>query len=146
MLVGGRKVSGILIESGLRGDGRTWLAIGVGVNLGASPVAAERPATNLADHLSADVPAPMTPGTALAFLSQAFERRMSVWETYGFDPIRQAWTERAHGLGAPCVVRLDRETLEGVAEGLDESGALRLRMANGGFRLVTAGDVFFEGG
>ena len=34
--------------------------------------------------------------------------------------------------------RLDRETLDGVAEGLDADGALRLRLADGSLRRVTA--------
>jgi BirA family biotin operon repressor/biotin-[acetyl-CoA-carboxylase] ligase len=40
------------------------------------------------------------------------------------------------------VARLPGETVEGVAEGLDPDGALRLRTA-GGLRRITAGDVFF---
>ncbi len=37
------------------------------------------------------------------------------------------------------------ETLEGIAEGLDGDGALRLRLADGQLRRITAGDVFFGG-
>jgi len=34
---------------------------------------------------------------------------------------------------------------EGVAEGLDPDGSLRLRLEDGQIRRITAGDVFFEG-
>ncbi len=144
VLVDGRKVSGVLIESGTRPDGRLWLAVGVGVNLKTAPVAADRPATTLADHLRADVPAPLTPDAALETLARAFDRRLAAWEAYGFEPIRSAWTARAE-LGRPCGVRLDRETLEGVAEALEANGALRLRLVDGSVRRITAGDVFFPG-
>ncbi len=144
VLVGGRKVSGVLIESGPAAGALSWIAVGVGVNLASSPRAVERPAACLADHLRDDVAAPMTPPTALAFLSEAFTRQVSVWRTEGFDAIRRAWTQRAHGLGFACVVHLGRETLSGVAQGLDASGALRLRLDDGSVRLITAGDVFFE--
>ena len=50
---------------------------------------------------------------------------------------------RAHGLGTPCVARLPAETVVGIAEGLDDDGALRLRLADGIVRRITAGDVFF---
>ena len=142
VLVDGRKVSGVLIESGLRPDGRLWLAVGVGVNLKSAPVAADRPATTLADHLRADVAAPLTPDAALEVLARTFGSRLATWENYGFDPIRTAWTARAD-LGRPCGVRLDQETVEGVAEALDVDGALRLRLADGSVRRITAGDVFF---
>jgi BirA family biotin operon repressor/biotin-[acetyl-CoA-carboxylase] ligase len=33
--------------------------------------------------------------------------------------------------------------VEGIAEGLDLDGALCLRLADGGLRRITAGDVFF---
>ncbi len=142
VLVDGRKVSGILIESGLRPDGRLWLAIGVGVNLKSAPVAADRPATTLADHLRADVADPLSPDAALQVLARAFDIRLVTWETYGFEPVRAAWTARTD-LGRQCVVRLDLETLEGVAEALEDDGALRLRLEDGGVRRITAGDVFF---
>jgi BirA family biotin operon repressor/biotin-[acetyl-CoA-carboxylase] ligase len=76
-------------------------------------------------------------------LSAAFARWEDVWMRLGFPAIADAWTARAHGLGEACVARLGTETLEGIAEGLDGDGALRLRLANGQLRRVTAGDVFF---
>ena len=54
-----------------------------------------------------------------------------------------AWTSRLKGLKGACVARLDNETLEGVAEGVEPDGALRLRLADGSVRLISAGDVFF---
>ena len=120
------------------------MAVGSGGNLKAAPAAADRPATTLADHLRADVAAPLSPEAALERLAQAFDRRFATWEAYGFDPIRTAWTARAD-LGRPCLVRLDQETLEGVAEALEADGALRLRLADASVRRITAGDVFFAG-
>ena len=142
VLVAGCKASGVLIESGSRADGRLWLAVGVGVNLKSAPVAAERPATALAEHLRADVAAPLTPEAALHLLADAFDRWLALWESQGFEPIRAAWTARAE-LGRACVARLDHETVEGVAEALETNGALRLRLADGRVRRITAGDVFF---
>ena len=145
VLVDGRKVSGVLIESGEWGDGRLWLAVGVGVNLQSAPVASERPATTFADHLRPEFMASPSPEAALGVLARAFDRWLETWERYGFEPIRAAWSARAD-LGRGCVVRLDRETVEGVAEGLDTDGALRLRLADGSVRRITAGDVFLPEG
>lgn len=141
-LVGGRKVSGILIESGRRPDGRLWLACGVGVNLARPPEAAERPATSFAEHALGGAPYPVQ---ALDGLAQTFADWLSVWTTEGFPAIAKAWTARAHGLNEPCIARLGDETVEGIAEGLDDDGALRLRLPTGQIRRITAGDVFFGG-
>ena len=144
VLVDGCKVSGVLIESGTRPDGRLWLALGFGVNLRSAPAATDRPATALADHLRPDMTAPLSAEAALGVLARAFDRWVEAWERFGFEPIRTAWAARAD-LDRLVVARLDRETVEGTAEGLDADGALRLRLAGGSLRRITAGDVFFAG-
>ena len=143
VLLDGTKACGVLIESGARPDERLWLAVGIGVNLARAPSGLERPATRLADHLRADVREVPSPDEALAALSRAFEARLQAWDREGFAPVLTAWTVRALGLGRPCTARLGAETVEGVAEGLEPDGALRLRTASGDVRRITAGDVFF---
>lgn len=140
LMVGGRKAAGILVESGRAPSGRLWLATGVGANLAHAPENLERPATSFAAHMAG---APPAPEQALVRLSEAFARWIEVWDAEGFRAIARAWTERAEGLGRPCVARLGAESVEGVAEGLDVDGALRLRLADGSIRRITAGDVFF---
>ena len=143
VMVDGRKLSGILIESGRGPSGDLWLAIGMGVNLAHAPQDVERPATALADHLKDAVSAPPTPAEALATLSAAFVRHAAAWGRSGFEPLRDAWMKGAAGIGQACVARLDRETVEGVAEGLDGDGALLLRLPDRSLRRISAGDVFF---
>jgi BirA family biotin operon repressor/biotin-[acetyl-CoA-carboxylase] ligase len=143
LMVDGRKAAGILVESGRRADGRLWLATGIGVNLAHAPDDTERPATSFAAHI-AEAPPP-TPLEALDRLSELFAGWLHIWAERGFSAIAEAWTTRAQGLGQACIARLGSETLEGVAEGLDVDGALRLRLADGSIRRITAGDVFFEG-
>jgi BirA family biotin operon repressor/biotin-[acetyl-CoA-carboxylase] ligase len=142
VMLGGRKTCGILVESGRNSDGALWLATGIGVNLAHPPAVSEHPATAFAEHLSGPPPEPRQ---ALDALAAAFAGWLGVWDAQGFAPLAEAWTQRAQGLGGPCVARLGTETLEGVAEGLDVDGALRLRLADGAIRRITAGDVFFEG-
>jgi BirA family biotin operon repressor/biotin-[acetyl-CoA-carboxylase] ligase len=141
LMLDGAKASGVLIESGARSDGRLWLAIGVGVNLASAPEGLERPATAFVDHLKAGVAAPPSLECGLEVLARAFDRWRTVWDAEGFEGVRAAWTDRAD-LGRPCVAHLGAETVIGVAEALEADGALRLRLADGGVRRITAGDVF----
>lgn len=140
VLVHGRKAVGILVESGARADGRLWLAVGIGVNLKHAPMDTERPATAFAEHMAGPPPEPLA---ALEVLADAFERWRSAWAVQGFAPIAADWTARASGLGQRCEARLPNRTLSGVAEGLDNDGALRLRLDDGALERITAGDVFF---
>jgi BirA family biotin operon repressor/biotin-[acetyl-CoA-carboxylase] ligase len=142
LMVAGRKAAGILVESGRKGEGPLWLATGIGVNLAHAPTDVERPATSFAAHMTG---APPPPRAALDRLSEAFAAWLTIWNGEGFPAIARAWTERAHGLGGPCLAQLGSETVQGVAESLDFDGALRLRLADGSIRRITAGDVFFDG-
>ena len=139
VLIHGRKTAGVLVESGVRSDGRLWLAVGIGVNLAQAPQDVESPATAFADH-TATPPAPLD---ALEVLATRFEHWRKLWCAEGFASLVPAWTARAHGLGQRCTARLPERTLEGVAEGLDPDGALRLRLEGGALERITAGDVFF---
>ncbi len=138
VLVEGRKLSGILLESGAHREGGLWLAVGIGVNLAHHPEDAERPATDLASHGGQ-----ISPDEAIEVLARRFDHWRTVWANEGFAPIREAWLSRAWGLGERCTARLEGETLEGVFADLAEDGALRLDLNDGRRRLVSAGDVFF---
>jgi BirA family transcriptional regulator, biotin operon repressor / biotin---[acetyl-CoA-carboxylase] ligase len=139
VLLNGKKCAGILLESWPASGGGLFVSIGVGVNLVAAPSDVERPAVAFADAGAAQI----TPEVALARLADAFDRRLAQMLTDGFGAIQRDWLARAAGVGAAIVVRLANETFDGVFEDLDASGALRVRMADGTVRTVTAADIHF---
>ena len=83
------------------------------------------------------------PRDALDILARAFASWAEAWSQKGFEDIARAWTQRAYGLGQACEARLASGVLTGVAEGLEDDGALRLRLDSGETARITAGDVFF---
>ncbi len=129
LLAGGAKLSGILLERA--GDA---VVIGFGVNLAHHPTDIERPATSIAALAGA---AP-EPAAFLEILADAFARWLGRWRSEGLSPIRRAWLAAAHPVGTALTAAGE----EGLFGGLDESGALRLRLADGTVRTVHAGDVF----
>lgn len=141
ILLDGRKVAGILLESEMApgGGGLAWLTIGIGVNLATHPDIAERPAISLAGA-GCSVP---HPHQLLSVMAVKFADWMVRWQEAGFAPVKQAWLARAARLGQEIEVRLDKQTLHGIFSALDDSGALLLQQANGECIAVTAGDVFF---
>lgn len=137
VLLAARKVAGLLVESVQTDDGLR-LAVGVGVNLASTPADMHPAAAAVADYAE-----PPPPEGALEHLAERMDDWIRLWDSDGLAPILSAWTARAEGIPGPCTARLPHETIEGVAEGLDRDGALRLRLADGGERRITAGDVFF---
>ncbi len=138
VLVDGRKIAGILLESqAAAGGGLDWIVVGIGINLATAPAETEFPATSLAATGRPDV----FPSAMLAALAASLQHWYEVWGRTGFASIRAAWLDLAYGLADPVRVRLDSETLEGRFGGLDVDGALLLEMP-AGRRRITAGDVF----
>jgi BirA family biotin operon repressor/biotin-[acetyl-CoA-carboxylase] ligase len=132
LLVGGAKLSGILLE---RVDDA--VIIGFGVNLAHHPVDLDRPATSIAAH----APAP-DPQVFAETLAEVFARWLSRWRD-GIGPVRDRWLARAHPLDTALTARLaDGTSMEGLFGGLDGQGALILRLADGTTRVIHAGDVF----
>lgn len=119
------KLAGILLER--QGDA---VVIGFGVNLAHHPEDLDRPAASLGARVA--------PEALLRRLAACFEGWLERWRTEGLAPVRVAWLAAAHPLGTP----LASGGAEGVFDGLDETGALRLRLADGALRIVHAGDVF----
>ena len=143
VMIEAEKASGVLVESGAHENGGLWLAVGIGVNLAHAPSGTERPATAMGDHLKGDVAAAPPIEAAAEILAEAFAVWMERWNTLGFQPVLDAWIARIRGLDGPCTARLGHETISGMAEGVEADGALRLRLADGSLRLISAGDVFF---
>ena len=140
VLIGGAKISGILLEGSVRPDGSCdWVIVGTGINVTHFPDGTEFPATSIADAGASDVTVEMLLEAYLAELSAL----LIEWERDGFAGIRRDWMARAWGLGKALVVRLADATLTGVFEDLDDDGHLMLRLDDGELRRIAAGDVFF---
>jgi BirA family biotin operon repressor/biotin-[acetyl-CoA-carboxylase] ligase len=138
VLVGGRKLAGILLESELgEGEAPRFVVIGVGINLASSPEHTEFPATSIAEQGLGQV----SPAIALEEFARHFQDWVGRWREEGFAPIRNAWRARAAGLGEPIRVRLELATLHGRFIDIDQHGALLLESA-GELRRVAAGEVF----
>jgi len=134
------KAAGIMLDSGALDTQETWVALAFGVNLAAAPEAIDQPTISLRAILPPDAPAP----EALAFLA-ALRSRLENWaarlERESFEPLRQAWLQRAHGLGREVRVLQGEQTIEGRIVGLSPRGELELETVTGR-RLIAAGDVF----
>jgi BirA family biotin operon repressor/biotin-[acetyl-CoA-carboxylase] ligase len=140
VLVGGAKISGILLESEPGPTGSVdWLVLGTGINVAAFPDDTPYPATSLlASGAAADVTARLVLSHYARHFLEWYQRLL----TQGFAPIRAAWLNAAQGMGELVTVRLANENFTGTLLDLDKDGAL-LVDCDGAIRRVTAGDVFF---
>jgi BirA family biotin operon repressor/biotin-[acetyl-CoA-carboxylase] ligase len=140
LLIGGRKTSGILIEAEQLPDGRRAVVIGCGINVAHRPEAGLYPTTCLAEQGSA-----VTPQDLFAQLVVTMDSALRLWDQgRGVAAIRDAWIERAQGIGEPVTVNLPDRQIHGLFDGIDVEGRLMLALPDGSRQTIASGDVFFS--
>lgn len=141
LLIGGKKVGGILTELSSDSDRIQFAVVGMGINVNSLPshfpplVAAN--ATSVAEALGT----PIRRAHLVVDLWARLERWMDIHLEEGFFKVRDAWRVRCSMLGKSVTVDTGSERVAGVAEDIDESGALLLRTDDGRLQRILAGDV-----
>jgi len=129
LVAGGGKLGGILVQT--RSDGAVIRAvIGIGINCRRDPGLARRLRRPVAS-LDQFIPSPDTNALVAAMAGNLIQD-LDAFEAGGLEAVREEW-ERLHAhAGQRLRVRLsDGRVLTGVADGLAENGALRLRNSRG---------------
>jgi BirA family biotin operon repressor/biotin-[acetyl-CoA-carboxylase] ligase len=139
VLIGGRKVGGILIENEVRGNRVACAIVGIGINVElktSNVTEIATTATSLKDELGGEV----SGVDIVRHLLMEFER-LYLTLPAGGGAILKAWRDKLATLGKKVVVKSGSSILEGIAESVDESGALILRLDDGSSTRIVAGDV-----
>lgn len=133
------KLAGILAEAGTTSGGGNYAIVGMGINVRPAiypPDVAVR-ATSLEDELGRAVDRSLLVVECLS----AFAQRYAQLKNYGEARILDLWRRRASAtLGRAVAFDADNVVHRGLAQGIDEGGALLVRTA-GGVRRVVSGEV-----
>lgn len=143
ILVGNKKVCGILTELGTTGDRLEYAVVGMGLNVkldfSALPELVET-ATSLAQELGREV----SRLELLSHVMKDIEERYRLLQR-GKVP-HQEWAARLVTLGRAVTVSTPQGRLQGWAVGVDADGALLLRLPGGQQQRILAGDVTLRQG
>jgi BirA family biotin operon repressor/biotin-[acetyl-CoA-carboxylase] ligase len=165
VLIGKRKVAGILIETSHDPQGRLVAVVGIGVNVNGqisnyidqvsdSSISAQElseKATTLAQVCGHEVSREAFIAHLLLQIERSYlalQQEATVIRTTNIMPsisvshlIRERWSDQLSTLGRTIQVRQGDTLLSGVAEGVNESGELLLRCHSGESISITWGDV-----
>jgi BirA family biotin operon repressor/biotin-[acetyl-CoA-carboxylase] ligase len=138
VLVGGRKIAGILVESRL--GAAPLVVLGIGLNLAqrAFPPALAGRATSVA----LETARPVDRERLLQVMLEALDRRRADLERGALAEVLQRWRALADTLGRTVTI----DDVHGVAADIDEAGALVVADGDGRRRVVFAGEVREAGG
>ncbi len=126
VLLGERKVCGILCEAQTSARGIEGIIVGIGVNTGAVPESLAHRAIALGS--GAQRPDRLR---LLARICAHFEALYGRWLTGGLAALRAELDAADCKRGNPITVKPGREVLTGIARGIREDGALLLETASG---------------
>lgn len=138
VLIKGKKVCGILIESEVKGDRVNAAIIGIGININLDPSAfpeISTLATSLSHELGKEIPRDKLTGILLCELEQLY------LEAQAGAPVHEEWRAHMETLGKSIQVRTGQSVEQGIAEAVTKNGNLILRRADGSFAEILAGDV-----
>ncbi|MBU0702746.1 MAG: biotin--[acetyl-CoA-carboxylase] ligase [Chloroflexi bacterium] len=133
-----KKLAGVLTETGVIGKRLDFAVVGIGINVNVPPDALPTLAPDAASIL-AETGRQVDRVTLLAAMLAGVEARYERLRA-GTSP-RTEWAARLATLGQRVDVATSRGVLAGVAESVDEDGALLLRASDGALRRLLAGDV-----
>ncbi len=143
VLVGGRKVGGILVESALAGSRVRYAIVGMGINvnfqatsLGPLPDAAIPP-TTLLDAAGAPVDRERLSSRLLGDLDRGYV----LIQSHRLPEILARYRERLSTLGRQVRIHGAGEVVEGTAEDVAPDGALVVRLPDGQQRSFSYGEV-----
>ena len=133
VLIGGRKVGGVLVDADWSGDRRGVILLGVGVNLNNAIPKLLEEATSLSEEAGEEIDVD-------AFLESLLERLSGILPTLEADPgeALARWEGLSETLGRRIVIKdSSGSILEGVAESIDDDGALILDCGGRSVRVLS---------
>ncbi|MBR9979113.1 MAG: biotin--[acetyl-CoA-carboxylase] ligase [Bacteroidetes bacterium] len=138
VLVDEKKISGILVETGIRND-VPWALIGIGVNVNQQHFEGEYrlPPTSLA----LEAGRPFDTDEVLSEVCRDLDLLYTRWTAEGNPPILQAWREATRMFGRKTVIEQQAGRVEGEAIDIDADGALLIRTPDGAVERILAGDA-----
>ncbi len=127
----GDKLGGVLIEIVSQGD-RQWVLTGIGINLAGHP-ALDIPTSSIQEQ-GGQI---LTPPEVAIRLTPHLIDAWTLFSRAGFAAFREEFLEGAFGVGRRVSIEQGEQSIQGVIQGVDESGALLLQGDQGPIAVVS---------
>jgi BirA family biotin operon repressor/biotin-[acetyl-CoA-carboxylase] ligase len=141
IIVGKKKVGGILTEMSSEIDGVNYVILGIGLNVNMPASVFSEDISNIATSLI-DECGKYTSRVKLvqSFLSE-FELIYTKFLAQGFGSVRDEWKELNNTIGSRVKITEGMTDIEGEAIDIDNDGFLLVRKENGDISRIISGDV-----
>lgn len=141
VLIGGRKVCGILSEMETMGDSVNFVVIGVGINANIDVKVLPEGLRGVATSLEAELGGKVKLEELFCALLEKLESIYYPFLKEGFAEVLRKWKRYANFLGRTVEVTYENERLIGTALNVEDDGSLILKLENGTRKRIFVGDV-----
>lgn len=141
LLIRGKKVSGILLESNAEDERLRYIIAGMGIGVNLLPDDYPPELRDIATSLAIETGRTIEREPLIADVLLELEELYALYHEQGFAPIRLMWEAYSASLNRPVRINSPQGVIEGIAEALDDSGGLLVRMPDGERLRVYSGEV-----
>jgi BirA family biotin operon repressor/biotin-[acetyl-CoA-carboxylase] ligase len=138
ILIDGKKVGGILIENEMKGDKISFSIIGIGINTNLDITSYPEIAATAASLITKNMKDDLRIKIIRALLTEFEKLYLKLPDD---RPIFETWRERLVTLGKQVKATSGSQIIAGIAESVDETGALLIHQSDGTLTRIIAGDV-----
>jgi len=140
LLIHGAKVSGILTEMRAEPGLVHAVIVGIGINITAPKQGWPEDISQIATDLQCHRAEPISPLQCTTAVLRSMDNWYHTYLEQGFAPIRKAWWQAHAASGQKVRVHNGKDYIEGIAQALDDDGALLLATSTGTQRII-AGEL-----
>ncbi len=137
ILLNGKKLGGILVETVDAQSSSPWVIVGIGLNIEHFPKDTSLPATSLKDAGVEIISAKII----LSRIMNCFFPLMDEWEDKGFDSIKEEWERYAAYVDEKVSFTQNDSISEGTFIGINEDGECIIEDSNNQRHTFQAGDL-----
>ena len=142
IIVGRKKVGGILTEMSAEIDRIDYVVLGIGLNVNTPQTLFPKEIGEIATSLAEELGGPVSRVRLLQSFLREFEGLYREFAISGFQTIRERWKAMSNTIGAWVELSdMDGAKMKGKILDIDADGALLLQKRNGSIERILAGDV-----
>ncbi|WP_059105138.1 biotin--[acetyl-CoA-carboxylase] ligase [Shouchella shacheensis] len=141
ILLGGKKLVGILTEMAADPDFVQFVIVGMGVNINQQQEDFTEKIGDIATSLSIEAGRTIQRAALVAAIVNEFEWLYDEYVDHGFVRIRPLWEARSISVNTYLYARTPKEVIYGYSLGITDEGILRLKDENGAEHFVYSADI-----
>lgn len=140
IIIGDKKVAGILLELGAEGELVKYCLVGMGIDANISVDTLNESIRHMITSISHEVNHDIDRAALLAAILKEFEARFDMISQGEYDAVIREWKNFSSTIGRRVRINTLKSSFEGEAIDIDPTGALVVRKDNGKIEKVIAGD------